>query len=72
MRAWVTATDGQQAGDPAKAARAIADTVAREGKLPLRLPLGGDAVDNIRAKLAAIAADVDAAEAVARGTAFDA
>jgi NAD(P)-dependent dehydrogenase (short-subunit alcohol dehydrogenase family) len=69
VRDWVAATDGQQAGDPAKAAAAIADAVAAPG--PLRLPLGADAVDLMRAKLAFIAGDVDRAEAVARSTGFD-
>jgi NAD(P)-dependent dehydrogenase (short-subunit alcohol dehydrogenase family) len=73
VRAWVAQTDGQQAGDPEKAARAIAELVSRPGQdLPLRLPLGSDAVDGIRAKLAAIAADVDQTEELARATAFDA
>lgn len=72
VRAWVSEADGKQPGDPAKAARAIVETVSRPGALPLRLPLGADAVDGIRAKLARVAADVDAAEAVARATTFDA
>ncbi|MEZ4450193.1 MAG: SDR family NAD(P)-dependent oxidoreductase [Nannocystaceae bacterium] len=71
MRAWARAIDGEQAGDPVRAARAIAEVVDRPAA-PLRLPLGGDAVDQIRAKLAQIAADVDAQEALARATAFDA
>ncbi|WP_224366812.1 SDR family NAD(P)-dependent oxidoreductase [Hyalangium versicolor] len=72
MRSWVTQMAGEQAGDPAKAARAIADVVARPAnELPLRLPLGGDAVDQIRSKLAFIAADVDRMEAIARETAFN-
>lgn len=71
MRNWVSDTAGAQVGDPAKAARAIADVVAG-AEVPLRLPLGGDAVDQIRGKLAAIAADVDRTEAVARATDHDA
>lgn len=70
VRAWVTETAGKQAGDPRKAARAIADAVD-EDDLPLRLPLGPDAVDNIRTKLAAIARDVDRTEETARATTFD-
>lgn len=75
-RAFAAEVAGEQAGDPVKAARAIADAVAApEGAaapadLPLRLPLGSDAVDGIRAKLAFLAADVDRAEEVARATAF--
>jgi NAD(P)-dependent dehydrogenase (short-subunit alcohol dehydrogenase family) len=69
-RAYASQTHGAQAGDPVKAARAIADAVAA-GAPTLRLPLGGDAVDNIRQKLAAVARDVDRTEAVARATAVD-
>jgi hypothetical protein len=36
--------------------------------MPLRLPLGADAVAGIREKLAAIAADVDRTEKVATAT----
>jgi NAD(P)-dependent dehydrogenase (short-subunit alcohol dehydrogenase family) len=58
-----------QVGDPAKAARAIFDAVAA-GAPTLRLPLGGDAVDGMRAKLALVAADIDRNERVARDTTF--
>ena len=72
-RAWVTQAEGRQAGDPAKAARAIATTLALSSGGPeLRLPLGSDAVDAIRAKLAFIARDVDTTEQAARATTFDA
>jgi NAD(P)-dependent dehydrogenase (short-subunit alcohol dehydrogenase family) len=40
-RAWVAQSDGSQGGDPAKAARAIADAVAAGGP-SLRLPLGAE------------------------------
>jgi NAD(P)-dependent dehydrogenase (short-subunit alcohol dehydrogenase family) len=66
-RAYVAATHRTQVGDPAKAARAIADAVDA-GAPHLRLPLGADAVDLIRGKLAEISADVDVSEAVARAT----
>jgi NAD(P)-dependent dehydrogenase (short-subunit alcohol dehydrogenase family) len=69
-RAYAAGSDGSQGGDPAKAARAIADAVAA-GAPSLRLPLGADAVTGIREKLARVAADVDRTEAVARATAFD-
>ncbi|UJR86721.1 SDR family NAD(P)-dependent oxidoreductase [Sandaracinus amylolyticus] len=71
IRTWSASVAGAQAGDPDKAARAIVDAVQVEGDIPLRLPLGGDAIDGIRAKLARIAADVERAEPVARATAFD-
>lgn len=70
-RAWVAQTDGTQPGDPRKAARAIADAV-EAGATTLRLPLGADAVENIRQKLSEISADVAATEQVARATAVDA
>ncbi|HVR19922.1 MAG TPA: oxidoreductase [Polyangiaceae bacterium] len=68
-RDFVSRWDGTQPGDPAKAARAIVDAVSADSA-PLRLPLGGDAVDGIRRELSAIAADVDRSEAVARATTF--
>jgi NAD(P)-dependent dehydrogenase (short-subunit alcohol dehydrogenase family) len=68
-RAWAAQSDGSQAGDPAKAAKAIADAVAA-GAPSLRLPLGADAVKSIREKLAQVAADVDRAERVAIATSF--
>jgi NAD(P)-dependent dehydrogenase (short-subunit alcohol dehydrogenase family) len=74
VRAWVAETAGKQPGDPSRAARAIANEVARvpgSGNMALRLPLGGDAVDAIRKKLAFIGGDVDRAERVARGTNFE-
>ena len=72
-RDWVTQTAGEQVGDPVKAARAIFEvvTASQAEAGPLRLPLGDDAVDLIRAKLSAIAADVDRTEPIARATAFD-
>jgi NAD(P)-dependent dehydrogenase (short-subunit alcohol dehydrogenase family) len=68
-RAYVAASAGTQAGDPAKAATAIADAVAA-GCPTLRLPLGADAVMLLRAKLANVASDLAATEAVAVATAF--
>ncbi len=69
IRKWVTETDGKQPGDPEKAARAIVDTVGSNAP-PLRLPLGADAVDGIRQKLANVEADIARTESVARATAF--
>ncbi len=66
-RAFARDSAGTQPGDPAKAAKAIADAVAA-GAPTLRLPLGADAVKNIRAKLAQVAADVDRTERVASAT----
>lgn len=70
-RAYAAAEASKQAGDPEKAARAILEAVAA-GAPNLRLPLGADAVAGIRGKLASVARDVDATEAVATATAFDA
>jgi NAD(P)-dependent dehydrogenase (short-subunit alcohol dehydrogenase family) len=74
IRSWVADAAGKQPGDPAKAARAIADAIAHaasDPERPLRLPLGADAVDQIRAKLASVASDVDRTEPSARATRFD-
>lgn len=73
IRRWVTETDGKQPGDPKKAARAMVDEIALglRDDAPLRLPLGADAVDGVRQKLALVAKDVDGTERVARATAFD-
>lgn len=69
-RAYAADNDGAQPGDPAKAARAIVATVEARS-MPLRLPLGADAVSGIRTKLDRVRADLDAAEPVALATAFD-
>ena len=60
-----------QAGDPRKAAVAIAKALQAENT-PLRLPLGGDSVDAVRAHAQALLTDLAAWEPVARGTDFDA
>ncbi len=51
--------DGNQPGDPARAARAIRQTVDADDP-PRRLPLGQMALDDIRAKLTAQLAELDA------------
>lgn len=66
-RKYVLDSAGKQPGDPAKAGKAIADAVAA-GAPRLRLPLGEDAVQSIRAKLAQVSADVDATEHIASAT----
>lgn len=68
-RAAVDRMDGSQPGDPAKAARAILDVLDAEAP-PLRLALGRDAVEAIRAKHARLRHDLDAWEAVSVGTDF--
>lgn len=52
LREAMAAQDGRQPNDPCKAARAILAAVERPDS-PLRLPLGPEAVDRIRAKLQA-------------------
>jgi len=69
LRAFAEQSEGKQPGDPVKAARAIIDAV-NAGAPNLRLPLGADAVQNIRAKLAQVTSDVDQTESVANATAY--
>jgi NAD(P)-dependent dehydrogenase (short-subunit alcohol dehydrogenase family) len=61
--------DGTQPGDPAKAAAAIVRAVG-SADAPLRLALGADAVEAIRAHHEAVAADLAAWEEVSRATAL--
>ena len=68
-RAAVESMDGTQPGDPAKAAAAIVRALDSD-KPPLRLVLGADAVDAIRAHHARLRADLDAWEAVSTATAL--
>jgi NAD(P)-dependent dehydrogenase (short-subunit alcohol dehydrogenase family) len=60
-----------QAGDPRKAAAAIERALAAE-RTPLRLQLGDDAIDAVRAHARTLLDEMDAWEAVGRATAFDA
>ncbi|NUR24875.1 MAG: SDR family NAD(P)-dependent oxidoreductase [Catenulispora sp.] len=60
-RETLATADGTQEGDPAKAAAAVLE-VLNWPEPPLRLALGNDAIDAIRAKLAAVGADLDATE----------
>jgi NAD(P)-dependent dehydrogenase (short-subunit alcohol dehydrogenase family) len=69
-RAYVESGDGNQPGDPRKAAAAIADAVAAD-EAPLRLVLGGDAVDNVRAQLDSLRDELSRWESVGRATALD-
>lgn len=63
------ALNGNQAGDPARAARAIVDAVELD-EPPLRLPLGAAAFDRIRERLTHRLAELDAVEALGRDTDF--
>jgi hypothetical protein len=60
---------GTQPGDPAKAAAAILAALDAP-RTPLRLALGADAVDAIRAKHERLGVDLDAWEDVSRVTAL--
>ncbi|GGO25879.1 oxidoreductase [Micromonospora parathelypteridis] len=68
FRAYVNAMQGSEEGDPAKAAAAIVTAVDSDNP-PLRLALGGDAVDGLRAELESRLADLDAWEGLSRSTA---
>jgi NAD(P)-dependent dehydrogenase (short-subunit alcohol dehydrogenase family) len=70
-RAFFEDAHGKQAGDPAKAAAAIL-TALDADEPPLRLVLGADAVDGLRAKHASLEAELSQWEALARTTDFDA
>jgi NAD(P)-dependent dehydrogenase (short-subunit alcohol dehydrogenase family) len=59
-----------QPGDPRKAAAAIERALAAP-RTPLRLQLGGDSVDAVRAHAQALLADMAEWEAVSRGTDLD-
>jgi NAD(P)-dependent dehydrogenase (short-subunit alcohol dehydrogenase family) len=69
-RTYVETGGGAQAGDPAKAARAIL-AVMSSAQPPLRLVLGGDAVDNIRQRLGALQDELAAWEKLGRATSLD-
>lgn len=62
--------DGQQPGDPAKAAAAILRALKAE-RIPLRLPLGADAYDMIDRHLESVRGELEEWRAVIRDTAFD-
>ncbi|MBI0327243.1 oxidoreductase [Burkholderia plantarii] len=68
-RDGVLAGHGTQRGDPVRASESIIAAL-RAGRAPLHLVLGGDALDLIRAKLAELGRELDAWEAVTRGTDF--
>lgn len=69
-RAYIESEDGNQAGDPAKAAAAIVAALDAD-EPPLRLALGADAVEAIRGKHDALGAELARWEGLARATAFD-
>jgi len=68
-RANLAKDDGVQPGDPALAARTIVDVV-HSGDAPLRLPLGRDAVDALRAHQTQLADDLAKWEPISVATSF--
>jgi NAD(P)-dependent dehydrogenase (short-subunit alcohol dehydrogenase family) len=68
-REYLRSGDGTQPGDPAKAAQAIL-TALEAPDPPLRLVLGGDAIDSIRNRLESLATELGQWEAVGRDTAL--
>jgi NAD(P)-dependent dehydrogenase (short-subunit alcohol dehydrogenase family) len=58
IREFLRAGHGAQPGDPAKAARAIL-TALDAPEPPLRLVLGGQAIDDVRERLARLGAELD-------------
>jgi NAD(P)-dependent dehydrogenase (short-subunit alcohol dehydrogenase family) len=68
-RAYMDGADGAQPGDPRRAVAAIIAALD-DPDAPLRLALGDDAVDAIRAKHERLRADLDAWEHVSRATAL--
>ena len=69
-RDYVGGGHGSQPGDPAKAAQAILQALDAD-EPPLRLVLGGDAIDNIRARLDQLTDELGRWEEVGRRTAID-
>jgi hypothetical protein len=69
-RSYFASEDGRQLGDPAKAATAIIAALDAD-EPPLRLVLGTDALEGIRAKYEELNAELTRWENLARSTAFD-
>jgi NAD(P)-dependent dehydrogenase (short-subunit alcohol dehydrogenase family) len=69
-RAFFEGAHGNQAGDPAKAAAAILAALDLDVP-PLRLALGADAVDGLRAKHESLQQELSRWEELSRTTAFD-
>lgn len=69
-RDYVAGSAGRQPGDPVKAARAILIALD-DSNPPLRLVLGADAVDNVRARLIGLNDELTKWESVSRDTALD-
>lgn len=70
-RRFIEGMDGTQSGDPAKAADALIEVLNASGPSPLRLPLGSDAVDAIRAHADQMLKDLSQWESLSRSIEFD-
>ncbi|WP_162424067.1 hypothetical protein [Myxacorys almedinensis] len=68
---WLHQMDGQQPGDPQKAAAAAMIQVVNHPNPPLRLVLGADMLEVIHAKLGTVAADLADWKDVSIDTAFE-
>ncbi|HUA71834.1 MAG TPA: SDR family NAD(P)-dependent oxidoreductase [Solirubrobacteraceae bacterium] len=69
-RDYVRTGGGSQPGDPAKAVQAIITAITAE-RPPLRLVLGGDAIDGVAGRLRAIESELEEWQEVGRDTALD-
>jgi NAD(P)-dependent dehydrogenase (short-subunit alcohol dehydrogenase family) len=69
-RQYVNGNHGLQPGDPEKAATAILAALDADAP-PLRLVLGADAIENIRARLEGLSAELDRWEQIGRATAVE-
>lgn len=65
----MTRMDGQQPGDPAKAAAAIVDAVMADAP-PFRLPLGVDALERVETKLRQVSEELETWRTVSMSTGF--
>lgn len=65
----VTRMDGQQPGDPAKAATAIVDAVMAEAP-PFRLPLGHDALERVETKQRRVSEELETWRTLSMSTGF--
>jgi NAD(P)-dependent dehydrogenase (short-subunit alcohol dehydrogenase family) len=69
FRQRLKAVDGQQEGDPAKAAQALL-ALTHSAHAPLRMPLGKVALASLAAKLDSVRQDLEQGRAVAEGVVF--
>jgi NAD(P)-dependent dehydrogenase (short-subunit alcohol dehydrogenase family) len=70
QRAWWTGMNGQQAGDPAKLARALL-TLAAEPRPPRRFVAGADAIATAEQVIAELQAQIDAYRGLSTSLALD-